>query len=325
MTDPTHSHTESQADPRASRRSFLKLAGIGGAVLIAGCDSDEPDPVEPGEFGNLSGRAVNAENGDPLSDVTIAVQGTTRTATTGDDGTYTFEDVPVGTYDIVATTANFQMAMEENVTIAMGSPATVDFSLTPGGDIVLDFEDDFGVLNYAYALEQLEAAFYAAVVADPDFATTFNADEQAILQDLAAHEAIHRDFFEAAITAAGGTISNRNLIPALTPDFEDVDFASRSSVLGTARTLEDLGVAAYNGAGELISSTGAGPTYLLIAGKIVSVEARHASVIAGLLTDNAIAPAGVIDTNGLDQALDPEEVLVAAAPFLVNGITAINV
>src|SRR6476620_4832429 len=54
---------------------------------------------------------------------------------------------------------------------------------------------DLGVLNYAYALEQLEAAFYAQVV------TTFyngaTAGEKAILTDLRDHEAIHAAFFKS--------------------------------------------------------------------------------------------------------------------------------
>ena len=41
----------------------------------------------------------------------------------------------------------------------------------PRGDaVVLDLSDDFGILNYAYALEQLEAAFYVAVVGSAAFA-----------------------------------------------------------------------------------------------------------------------------------------------------------
>ena len=52
-----------------------------------------------------------------------------------------------------------------------------------------------------------------------------------------------------------------------------MDFNSRDSVLKTARTFEDLGVAAYNGAGQLLERG----EYLLLAGKIVSVEARHAT------------------------------------------------
>lgn len=187
----------------------------------------------------------------------------------------------------------------------------------PAGAVTLDFSSDVGVLNYAYALEQLEAAFYAAVVGHSAFNTTFNADERAILRDLAAHEAVHRDFFRTAITAAAGASA---LIPNLTPNFAAVNFASKASVLGTALVFEDLGVSAYNGAGRYISND----AYLTIAGKIVSVEARHASVIAGLITANSIAGAGQVDANGLDKATAPNAVLAAADPFIVETITTRN-
>lgn len=187
----------------------------------------------------------------------------------------------------------------------------------PAGGVTLNFSSDVGVLNYAYALEQLEAAFYAAVVGHSAFSATFTADEQAILRDLAKHEAIHRDFFRAAITGAAGAAA---LIPNLTPNFAAVNFASKASVLGTALVFEDLGVSAYNGAGRYLASD----DYLTLAGKIVSVEARHASVIAGLITANAIAGTGQVDSNGLDKATRPDVVLAAARPFLVETITATN-
>ena len=189
-------------------------------------------------------------------------------------------------------------------------------------DVSLDFSNDFGILNYAYALEQLEAAFYATVVGDAAFASTFNADERSILDDLAAHEAIHRDFLRAAIVMAGGESA---VIGSLTPNFSSVDFDSRTSVLQTSLALEDTGVGAYNGAGRYISDDG----YLLLAGKIVSVEARHASVIAGLLNDNAIAGDGTVTSDtALDLALRPAEVVGRngrATPFIQDSIAVRNV
>lgn len=184
-----------------------------------------------------------------------------------------------------------------------------------GDDVVLDFSDDFGVLNYAYALEQLEAAFYDQVTQSSYFAGA-GSEEQAIMDDIARHEAIHRDFFFAAISGAGGSP-----IPNLTPDFSAVDFDSRTSVLATAQTFEDLGVAAYNGAGKYIASA----TYLTIAGKIVSVEARHAAVISDLIQANTIAAAGVVDSNGLDRALEPSIVLGMAGPFIQDTLVLTNV
>jgi hypothetical protein len=65
------------------------------------------------------------------------------------------------------------------------------------------------------------------------------------------------------------------LLPELSFNYGNLDFNSRTQVLATAKALEDTGVAAYNGAGRLLSN----PDYLLLAGKIVSVEARHASAI----------------------------------------------
>ncbi len=318
MPDLTRSLPELSPDPRASRRSFLKIAGIGGAVLVAsGCDSDTPDPIDPGDFSGLTGTVVSStDNNQPLDNVTITVEGTSRSAVTDENGNFMIENLPAGTYTVVATGANFQVGTTENVTIGADGNATVNFTLDPGGDIVFDFSlGDITVLNFAYGLEQLEAAFYAAVVASPY--DGMNADEQAIMQDLAAHEGIHRDFFEAAIIGAGGTFSDRTLLPGLTPNFEDIDFSDRDTVLATAQTFEDLGVGAYNGAGRFIEDTG----YLLLAGKIVSVEARHASVISGLITANTIAADGVIDGDGLDRAISPADVLSAAQPFIVNRLS----
>ena len=176
------------------------------------------------------------------------------------------------------------------------------------GTFVLDFSTDVGVLNYAYALEQLEAAFYIQVVATAGFGTRFAANEQRVLIDLRDHEIVHREFFK---TALGGAA-----IPGLTVDFSGIDFTSRTSVLNTARTFEDLGVGAYNGAAKYISRA----DYLTAAGKIVSVEARHASAIRDLLANRT----GSFAPDTFDPALTPTFVLAQADPFVVDTITAIN-
>jgi Ferritin-like domain len=175
---------------------------------------------------------------------------------------------------------------------------------------------DVGILNYAYALEQLEAAFYSQVVLTPYSGIT--ALETEYLTDIRNHEVGHREFFKAAITAAAAS----SIIPSLEVDFSTINFADRTSVLNTAKAFEDLGVTAYNGAGQLISTTGNGPTYLGLAGKIVSVEARHAALIADLISNGTFA--ATTDTNGLDTARTPAQVLAIAGTYIKTKLNASN-
>ncbi|WP_461148780.1 ferritin-like domain-containing protein [Spirosoma pulveris] len=173
---------------------------------------------------------------------------------------------------------------------------------------------DVGILNYAFALEQLEAAFYTQVVAKPY--TGMTDVEKAILTDIRDHEIIHREFFKAAIPAA-------SRIGDLVPNFSTINFNDRASVLGTAKAFEDLGVAAYNGAGTLITDV----NYLALAGKIVSVEARHAAAIRDLLNPKSADFAGddvVAPTTGLDAATPPSAVLPTAQKYVRTPITATN-
>jgi hypothetical protein len=168
---------------------------------------------------------------------------------------------------------------------------------------------DTGILNYAYLLEQLEAAFYVQVMTTPYSGMT--TAETNILTDIRNHELAHRDFFKAAL--AGGAIA------AVEFDFSSIDFGSRASVLGTAKVFEDLGVSAYNGAGKLITNV----DYLLLAGKIVSVEARHAAAIRDLLNPFSADFSGddvITVDNGLDGAKMPGDVLAAADPFIKNTV-----
>lgn len=187
-------------------------------------------------------------------------------------------------------------------------------------DAVFDLgTGDLGVLNYAYALEQLEADFYTRVVNDANFNSTFSAEEKQVLTDLYYHEVIHRDFFNVAINAAVNNDASK-VLPTLAFDYGSLNFGNRSEVLTTSRDLEDTGIAAYNGAGRLLSD----PGYLLIAGKIVSVEARHASAIRNLINPGSGDFAGndiVSADTGLGQAKTPSEIVSIAGPFIVTPFT----
>ena len=170
--------------------------------------------------------------------------------------------------------------------------------------------NDTGILNYAYALEQLEAAFYIRVA--QSFYTGATDTEKLYLADIRDHEIAHREFFKTALGS--------NAIQALTPDFSTVNFSDRASVLATAKAFEDLGVSAYNGAGKLLTSA----DNLLIAGKIVSVEARHAAAIRDLISNGTFAGADVITAQGLDVARTPSEVLAIAGTYIKEKLNASN-
>lgn len=169
---------------------------------------------------------------------------------------------------------------------------------------------DPGILNYAYALEQLEAAFYTQVALTPYSGIT--AAETSLLTDIRDHEIAHREFFKAALSTGA--------IPALEVNFTSINFSSRDSVLSTAKAFEDLGVSAYNGAGKLITN----PDYLTLAGKIVSVEARHAALIRDLISNGSFADTTTVDTNGLDTSRTPAQVLAIAGAYLKTKLNASN-
>ncbi len=171
------------------------------------------------------------------------------------------------------------------------------------GQVAIDLKNDFGILNFAYALEQLEAAFYIQVVRQ--LYSGITSEEEGILRDIKKHEVVHREFFKTALGSAA--------IPGLAVDFSAVNFTSRESVLLAAKVFEDTGVGAYNGAAKFLRNG----DYLLAAGKIVSVEARHASAIRDVL-GRSFAP------NAFDSALTFEQVLRRAGPFIATDVTLTN-
>jgi len=177
-----------------------------------------------------------------------------------------------------------------------------------GSPLIIDFaKGDIAVLQFAYALEQLEADFYTKVV-NAFGSSNLTADDKSVLQDIKYHEVIHREFLKAALGSANDF--------TVTPTYPGVNFNDRRSVLTAAKTFEDLGVAAYNGAGQYIKST----DFLTLAGKIVSVEARHAAVISDLLSPktSAFAP------TAFDDVFRPSKVASAAQGFIVDKVSLNN-
>lgn len=190
------------------------------------------------------------------------------------------------------------------------------------GPVTLNLSNDTGILNYAYALEQLEAGFYSAVVASAAF-SGMTTEQQEVMVDLRNHEVIHREFFRRALgsSAIGDLALNNATVSA--------SVASTTTILRNAEAFEDLGVAAYNGAGKYLADV----NNLLIAGKIVSVEARHAAAIrdirdalgitGGDAANTRFAGDTVVTSTGLDVKLEPSGVLsrVVATNFVTTSVS----
>jgi len=168
----------------------------------------------------------------------------------------------------------------------------------PRGVKTLSFAaNDEGILNFALLLEELEAAFYAAVIRSGKISDRKELD---YVKALGAHEAAHVDFLRKVL-------SNQTTFATRDLSFNQTGLAAllkdRTTILNTAVTLEDLGVHAYNGAGPSLKN----PTYLLAAGSIVSVEGRHAAGVRGLLNRSAteLDSERLVGDAELDKSLNP--------------------
>ena len=197
-------------------------------------------------------------------------------------------------------------------------PGTVPGPVT---GVSFDLRSDVGIFRLVHTLEQLEGAFYTAVVASDTF-DSFPAAERELFVDLRNVEVIHREFMRTALGSQAvpdirGSIDVNRLNQIL---------SSRENIVSTARMFEHIGVAGLNGAGKYIQDA----RNLLLAGKFASVEARHAAALrdimppAGVNPNTAFAGDDIIDSNGRDVKLEAGAVLdrVAATGLLRAGTLA---
>ena len=157
---------------------------------------------------------------------------------------------------------------------------------------------DVDILNFALTLEYLESAFYDMA---KESYSSYSPEAKQLIELIGKDEAEHVEGLMSTIESQGGT-------PVKAPgvDFGGA-FASESSFLELAKTFEDTGVSAYNGAGPALESK----ELLATAGSIVQIEARHAAAIR-LLDGDEPAP------EAFDPTLDQEQVLKAVDPFVTK-------
>lgn len=191
----------------------------------------------------------------------------------------------------------------------------------PVTGVQFDLRSDVGIFQLLHVNEQLEAAFYTAVVGSGTFGT-LSADERELLVDLRNTEVIHREFVRTAL----GSAALPDIRGSIDLNALNTILSSRVSILTTARTFENVGVAALNGAGKYLQDA----RNLLVAGKFASVEARHAAALedvlppSGVNANTAFAGDHLVDATGRDVKLEAGVVLqkVAASGLLKAGTLA---
>ena len=141
---------------------------------------------------------------------------------------------------------------------------------------------DVGILNYALTLEYLEAAFYNGASAAN---LPLGSQAASFLKVVTKDENAHVKFLKTALGSKA----------AAEPKFDFKGANTNAEMfMKTSQVLENTGVHAYSGQALNIKS----PAYVKAAISILTIEARHASVI-GLLNEPAgedIAPNGPFDT-----------------------------
>ena len=141
---------------------------------------------------------------------------------------------------------------------------------------------DIGILNYALTLEYLEAAFYNEA---SSAGMSLSSQTAAFLKVVTKDENAHVKFLK---TALGHKAAKEPKF-----DFKGAN-THTETFMKTAQVLENTGVHAYSGQALNIKS----PAYVKAAISILTIEARHASVIGLLNEPNGedIAPSGPFDT-----------------------------
>lgn len=81
------------------------------------------------DFGQIKGRVLDKETGEALASVNIVVEGTTLKALTDLNGRYFIVNIPLGSYKVVATKADYESFTRE-ITIYPGKVFVLDFQLS---------------------------------------------------------------------------------------------------------------------------------------------------------------------------------------------------
>lgn len=211
--------------------------------------------------------------------------------------------------------------------VALGSGALVlpslfanacngDALVDPSTSASLDLSTDAGVLNYFYAISQLQADFWTRVGLNRYPGIT--PAESSAFSSLGSHATSQRNWLQTYQTVG-------RLTDVLTFSFGNaVDFGSRTATMAAGLTIEDSATQAYAGGISYLSD----PANIVLASKIASIAARHSATLrdlndiaAGGNTRTSFAGDDIVGATGLEVAAKPADIIATLSKFYKTTIS----
>ena len=169
-------------------------------------------------------------------------------------------------------------------------------------DTVYVGKGDVALLNNLLILEEVLSAVYMQANLTAYYG--LSKSELDLLADMRDHQLAHKELLKKVL----GTNAITDVVTVLSA----VTYADRNDFLRNSVMLEDIAVAAYNGAAKRFTDT----SYVLLTAKMATLQARHSAYSRELLAHNTFADNVIINTNGLDQVMEPLSVFNALKPYI---------
>lgn len=289
------------------------------AVTLVTCDATGTDYfLTEVNVGELSG--IVTSNGTPINGAIVALTGaSTRTATTGSTGAYSFTGLPAGDYTVNTTVANFVCAAA-TATIVVGQAVTGNVTCTPqpgtiGGTIRLDLLPRQGVSvaarqgtttigsatsgsNGTYSIANLPPGVYTVVVTPPANAACNPDQQNATVQ---SNQAATANF---DCTTLPGSVAGTVLVNGSGQAGVSVSLAQGSTSIGTTTTaaggtysFSNLAPGTYSASVTPPANTACTPNP-----QDVTVQSSQTATANFTCTSLAGSVSGVVLVNGLGQS-----------------------
>jgi len=103
--------------------------------------------------GSISGTVIDSKDNSPLAGALIKIVGSNKGANADDNGSYLILNVEVGTYEVEASSIDYESKIIKDVRVSVDSRATLNFALSPKGAIETEV---IKIEAYRSGIEQTE-------------------------------------------------------------------------------------------------------------------------------------------------------------------------